>query len=377
MSEPFGGPTLVFSRVRAFEVEDFDDIEPRSISYLIKGILPERGVAFVVGASKGGKTFISLDWALKLASGATVMGRKAQHVGVVYVGAEDPDGCRARIKAWKRKNPRQSYTPFKFIGRPINLLDDDEVAQLIAELLDIAAIYDGNDHRLGLVVLDTFAKCMPGGDENGSVDGGRALAALQKIEREIGCLVMAVAHHGKTGASNGIRGWSGYDAGSDATITVERDDLIPDQRKLTLSKVKNGPDGAEVGFRLERQDLGMVDSDGEPMWSCVVAYDSLAPEKITKAARRKAMSTNAALVHASVGQLIDGRHCQPVPTHFEGVRMGTQAVRRGDLSLQAATHGLKFDGDTDPAYRQRFGRAIAELASQRRVRVEGDLIWLI
>lgn len=376
MSEAFTGPRLVWQREVLFERERYADIQVRRSGYLIKGILPERGVGFVAGASKGGKTFVALDWGQKIATGATVMTRKAKHVGVVYLGAEDPDGCRARIQAWKRRNPRQSYTPFIFLGRAIDLREDDQVDALIAELLDIGDEFAAQGFELGMFVVDTLAKCMPGADENTSADGSRVLKSLERIQHAIDAFVLVVAHHGKVGTEAGIRGWSGFDAASDATVTVERSKENPQVRTITLSKVKNGQDGDQVAFRLDRQELGEVDQDGEELWSCVVAYDHLPPEQATKV-KRRAMSPQAANVHSSIGRLIDSRNCQPVPPTFEGVRPGTQAVRRSDLSLEAATQGLKYDGEKDNSYRVRFGRAINELAAQRRIRVEGDLIWLI
>jgi hypothetical protein len=374
------GPQLVWSRERSFIAEPFEDIKPRYSGYLIKGVLPLAGVGFIAGASKGGKTFIALDWGLKIAAGAaTVMGRKAKQTGVAYIGAEDPDGCRSRVLAWKRRNPRGSYTPFSLIGRGVNLLDEDEVSQLITELTDLAAVYEEQGHALGLVVFDTLAKCMAGGEENGSVDGGRALAALERVQREISCLVVALAHHGKSGEDKGIRGWSGFDAASDATITVERDKDDPDFRKLTLSKVKNGPDGAVVGFRLERVNLGIQDEDGDELWSCVVAYDAAAPDKILPR-RRKALSAQAEIVMVQFGRLVDGGAAQVVPKSLEGVRQDrdTLGVRRPDLSLECAVNGLRYAEDEKAnTYNTRFGRALNELQGAKRLRVEGDLIWAI
>lgn len=377
MSELFGGPQLVWARRTRFVREPYNDIAIRSSGYLIKGILPEQGVGFIAGASKGGKTFIGLDWSQKVATGATVMTRRAKHVGVVYLGAEDPDGCRARITAWKRRFPRSpdSYTPFTFLGQAIDLRDDDVVGEFIGELEEIAADYEANGVPLGLIVIDTLSKCMPGADENSSTDGSIVVKALERIQRALDCFVLVIAHHGKAGADNGIRGWSGFDAASDATVTVERDKEDPNQRMLTLSKVKNGPDGDQVIFRLERQDLGQWDQDGEELWSCTVSYDRMGAEKQTKT-RRKAMSPEAEMIFATINRLVDRGICQPVPPQYDP-RPHYKAVRRADLSLECASNGLKFEGEKDNTFNQRFGRKLLELRQQTRVRAEGDLVWVI
>jgi hypothetical protein len=376
MSEP-AGPKLVYSRERPFVREQFEDIEPRSVDYLIKGILPRQGVGYIAGASKAGKTFVAIDWSCKLACGATVMKRKAKHVGVVYLAAEDPEGCRARIMAWRRKNPRQSYTPLELICSKINLLDDASVTQFIRELQDAAATFEENGFRLGLVVLDTLAKCVPGAEENGSVDGSLVLVGLRRIEEELDCFVLPLAHHGKAGAQSGIRGWSGFDADSDATITVERNEDDPTSRTITLSKVKNGADGARVAFELVRQDLGLTDEDGDEVWSCVVSYDSVEPDKVTKR-RNKALSSDAQLILTTLGRLIDKGHGQTPPPTVEGVRPGTMAISRALLSLEAQVAGLRYAPDEKAnTVNVRFGRRVIELLGAQRIRQEGDLLWPI
>lgn len=376
MSEPVA-PRLVYSRERPFVREPFDDIAPRSVDYLIKGVLPQQGVGYIAGASKAGKTFVAVDWSCKLAAGATVMKRRAKHVGVVYLAAEDADGCRARVTAWKRRNPRGSFTPFELIGAKINLLDDDSVTQFINELKDIAAWYDEHDFRLGLVVLDTLAKCIPGAEENGSVDGSRVLVGLRRIEEEVGCFVLALAHHGKAGANAGIRGWSGFDADSDATITVERDEDDPSRRTITLSKVKNGQDGAQVAFELSRQELGIIDSDGDEVWSCVVNYEGLSAEKLMKK-RRKALSPNAEIIMTQLGRLLDRNFGQPPPSTVEGVRFGALGVKYDDLRLEALVNGIQYAPEEKAnTVNVRFGRALTELLGAQRVRHEEGLVWAI
>lgn len=364
-----------FARKRPFVVETFEDIAPVNIESLIKGVLPMAGIGFIVGASKGGKTFVAIDWSIKVACGATVMQRRVKQAGVVYLGAEDPDGCRLRISAWKRRNKRGSYTPFSFIGRKINLLDADEVDQLIVELQDIAGFYEANDHRLGLVVIDTFAACIPGADENGSTDGGPAIAALQRIGEQTGAFVLCIAHHGKAGKDGGIRGWSGFDAASDATITVERDEDDQEQRRITLSKVKNGVDGAQVGFRLVKQALGLIDEDGEEVWSCVVEYDTVAPEKVSKM-RRKALSANAEIVMLQLGRMLDRHLGHQIPGTVEGVRPGEQGIKYDDLRLESIVNGIQYSTDEKPnTVNVRFGRALTELLGKRRARHEEGLVW--
>lgn len=375
MGEPADN-VLQFQRVRPFRSIPFEEIQPSTSSYILKGVLPARGTAFIVGQSKAGKTFITIDWALRLAAGApSIMGRKAKQVGVAYIAAEDPEGVKTRIEAWRHKWPRGSYTPFRLITQAPNLLDEESIEELQGELDDIAADFEAQGHKLGLIVFDTFSRCIPGAEENSSERMSLAVGSLDKIGRDSDALALVVAHHGKAGDAKGIRGWSGLDAASDATVTVERDEVTPEIRKITFSKVKNGQDGDVVTFGLERQNIGLVDEDGDEIWSCVVRYDGAPAATGAKTPRRKALSASAEIVLTQLGRLIDRGVCQDPPVMVDGVRPGTKAVRRSDLSLECATSGLQYDGETPAAYRQRFGRAINELQAAKRIRVEGDAIW--
>lgn len=366
-----------FPRRRPFRSIPFEEIKPSTSAYLIKGVVPARGTGFLVGASRGGKSFVAIDWSLRLAAGAPqIMARKAKRVGVAYVAAEDPDGIKTRIEAWRRKWPRSSYTPFRLITEAPDLLDEDSVEQLQAELRDIAADFEAEGVRLGMIVFDTMSRCIAGAEENSSEKMSLAVRALDRIGREAEAFSLVVAHHGKD-ATRGIRGWSGLDAASDATITVERDDVTPDIRKISFTKVKNGQDGDALTFGLERVPIGLVDEDGDEIWSAVVRYDGPPAVDPPKTTRRKALSPQAEIVLAQLGRLIDRGICQDPPATADGVRPGTKAVRKSDLSLEAATSGLQYDGETPDAYRKRFGRAVNELQIARRIRVEGDAIWPI
>lgn len=376
------GPRLVWERERPFASVAWEDIAPRTVPSLLKGVLPRLGTGFLVGASKAGKTFIALDWSYKLAAGApTIMQRRAQHVGVAYVAAEDPSGVELRIEALKRKFPRESYTAFRLIKKRVNLLDPDSVDGLIAELHDIDAIFaEKAGVRLGMVVVDTLSRCLPGAEENSSQSMSLAVDSLDRIGLETEAFVFALAHHGKDTA-RGIRGWSGLDAASDATISVERGDPEkgddPNLRTLTMSKVKNGKDGDQVAFRLERQPIGF-DEDGDEMFSAYVQYEQVEVEVLKgKSKKRKALSPSAEIVLTALGRLIDREIRQAPPSTAQGVRQGTWAVRRSDLSLEAGSIGLSYDGEKSDAFRQRFGRAVNELQAAQRIRVDGDAVWPI
>mgnify|MGYP003346413027 CR=1 FL=1 len=108
-----------------------------------------------------------------------------------------------------------------------------------------------------VVIVDTWAQTTPGANENSGEDMGKALAHCKGIHRATGAMVMLVHHSGKD-ASRGARGWSGLRAAADVELEVVRAD---EARSLTVTKLKDGEDGAEFAFRLESVVLGL-DEDG-------------------------------------------------------------------------------------------------------------------
>ena len=365
---------LAFQRRSRYRVEPFENIKPSTSAYLVKGIYPSKGLAFITGQSKAGKTFVTIDHTLKVSSGASVMGRKAKHAGIIYVAAEDPEGCRSRIEAWKKRFPRESYTPFALIGQPVDLNNDDSVDDLKGAIRDAVAVFEENGFALGGIVFDTLARCVPGADENSSADMGRALQAIENFANTFDCLAMIVAHHGKN-ASAGIRGWSGLIGAADAIVTVVRDDETK-ERTITLDKVKNGPDGDCIAFSLLPAPIGIFDEDGEEVWSCTVNYEGMA-DKVAKPPRRVALKPQEEIMLSAVRWVTDNGSTQDVPMNVSGARAGTKAVRTADVYARAEAAGMSSEGETYDAFKKRRRRALEALVAAKRIRMEGDLIWLI
>lgn len=305
--------------------EPFSEIDPHPSSWLVKGVLPARGVAFLVGATKAGKSFFALDSALRIAGGNKMLGRKTKQTGVVYVGAEDPDGCRARVAAWRQAYRRENAElPFEFYGGGMDLLASDEVDDFVAALDVSQDNFKAQGHPLGLIVVDTMSRCLPGVNENESQGMSSAFRALDRIGRQMDCLVLVLAHFGKAGEERGIRGWSGMDCNSDATLTLERNAEDPELRTVTLAKVKNGRDGDQVNFRLEEVVLPISDEDGDPVTSCICVYEKTLPSTTTR--KRKAMNPTELIVLRAI-EKVQAAKPQPFPSSIEGIRPYMKACR--------------------------------------------------
>lgn len=225
--------------------------------WIIKGVVPDAGLMVLFGASGSGKTFVALDMVAAIARGVPWRGLRVRQRRVAYIAAEGAGGFRNRLRAYATANQLDlSGLDVHVLAGAPNLLLKPDIVSLGQALVAL---------RPGVVVVDTFAQTTPGANENSGEDVGLALANVRALHELTGALVILVHHSGKD-ASRGARGWSGLRAACDAELEVVRLDT---GRAMRVSKQKDGEDGLELGFELEPVQLG-IDSDGDPIRSCVV-----------------------------------------------------------------------------------------------------------
>lgn len=184
-----------------------------------------RGFNIVFGASGAFKSFYTLDAALSL----------AQSAPVVYIAAEGSGGLFKRVGAWcayHDAGPGQMY----FICQEVNLLDVQQVRDLIATINDVKPV---------LVVFDTLARCIPGGDENSAKDMGMAVRNSALVQRDLACAVAWVHHSNR--ADRGERGSGAMRGAADAMIelTANGDSVV----RVICSKLKDEEPWATEGLR--------------------------------------------------------------------------------------------------------------------------------
>ncbi len=190
-------------------------------SWLIDGLLPASGLSVLYGARKSGKSFVALDWALSVATGLPWLGHEVDRRPVVYVAAEGRAGLGARYRAWSKSHGGPDASGIRFLPETVNLRDRDQVERARSTL---AALPE----RPGLIVVDTMARSMVGGEENSAKDIGEFIAVVDLLRGDDAALV--VHHTGKDGGSE--RGSSALAGAADLLARLERDGLSP---RLTLS----------------------------------------------------------------------------------------------------------------------------------------------
>lgn len=230
-------------------------------TWIIKGILPQGDLAVVFGESGSGKSFYTLDLACHVARGILFRGKRVSQGAVAYIAAEGSGGFKNRLKAYAAHHEISlADLPLTVLAAKPNFMRRDNVEGVRDAILALPV-------RPVLIVVDTWAQVTPGANENSGEDMGRAMGHAAQLRAATGSMIILIHHSGKD-ATKGARGWSGLRAAADAEFEIIRDPHSP-QRVATLTKLRDGGDDVEMGFKLDVVSLG-TDSDGDPITSCVV-----------------------------------------------------------------------------------------------------------
>lgn len=229
-------------------------------TWIIKGLLPQASLALLFGASGSGKTFFTLDMVASVALGRPWRGLPVAQGGVAYVVAEGAGGFRDRVSAYCRQHDLDEA------ALPIHILADSPNMMLNPDVKDLGEALR-RCGPLSVIVMDTYARVMGGGNENEAQDVNKVVANCALLHKLTGAIVLLVHHTGKDSAS-GARGSSALRAAADVEVEIVR---TKSYRAATVTKMKDGADGGEYRFGLNTIVVGL-DEDGEERTSCVVEH---------------------------------------------------------------------------------------------------------
>ena len=230
-------------RFRLLTADEVIQLPP--IRWLVDKEIPRESFMVLYGPTGSGKSFVALDYALRI----------AQEQPVVYVAAEGARGYASRVLAWQ-KHHKLPAGQLYFIAVAPNLLDMGQVAEIMATVAEVQPV---------LVIIDTLARTMIGGDENTQRDMGLFVAACDRIRMATDSTVLVVHHTGRTG--NHERGSTVLRGAADQVISIENDDSLI---RLACEKPKDSAPFPQRGLRLVTVETGRLQEDGTPETSCVV-----------------------------------------------------------------------------------------------------------
>lgn len=259
--------------------------------FAVEGLLEHRGFAALIGAPGVGKSGVALDLAAAICLGQRWMGRKTMRQPVLYLPGEGLSGAVQRIKAWEEAHEKD-------LGS--DLLFGDSVIQIGASSEAWAAVVRKvMYYRVGLIIIDTFARASVGLEENSATDVGKAIARFDHVRKLTGAGLLVVHHTTKSGGT--ARGSSALNGALDTELLLRDGAWLgdidpadaPDGRPLEMvvTKQKNAaqPDGAlpmlAVPYGSSFVMTGPSGIVGDPL-DAVVAPRALIPETVVSIAIR-------------------------------------------------------------------------------------------
>lgn len=248
--------------------------QPAPIAWMVKHWIQDKALVMVHGPSGGGKTFVTLDWMLHIASGKPLWhGHKVKAGNMVYLAGEGHHGLRSRIAAWKHKNSVDDLN--MWVSKSGLDLNTPEGYLKVVESIRALKI------KPSVITVDTLHRFMAG-DENSAQDAKTMLDACAALMQEFDCTVILVHHTGVSEeAQHRARGSSAWRGALDIEISV-----VPAKGDKSIEIVQRKSKDAELAqtvyVDLESVAIpGWFDEDGEPVTSAVVVKGT-APEKPAK-----------------------------------------------------------------------------------------------
>jgi hypothetical protein len=174
-------------------------------TWLINGEIPAGLTTIICGPSGAGKSFLMIDYVMRVA-------RANPDRIVVYIAPEGGTGYHLRTQAWLNHFGGEEPENVLFILQAVPLLDPKAVHDLITIIRPFSPV---------MLVIDTLARCLVGGDENSAKDIGMFFYHTDLIRMETDAAIAVVHHTGKSGA---FRGSSALYGSVESWIDVTNDD---------------------------------------------------------------------------------------------------------------------------------------------------------
>lgn len=335
---------------KVFQLTRIGDLTYKEPVYLVDEFVETECLAMLFGDPGCGKSFIAVDLALSVATGAGLHGRKVLSGPVVYLAGEGQNGLMRRIEAWSQERSVDVSECALFLSRSAAQFLNDNLVREVANAIE------GVKEKFGppvLIIVDTVARSFGGGDENSTADMNKFVAALDQFRERYACTILLVHHTGHTDKKR-ARGNMALKGALDAEYRVEKkgDGVV-----VECTKMKDAPEPPPMHFSLTSVELG-VGQDGKPITSAALRpTGDFSRDVVQKMSENQllGLSSYQAAVKA-VGSL-----------DAEGKFAGIHVEQWRDEFYR------KHTGDNVDTKRRGFNRARKDLVELRRLKVEHDV----
>jgi len=312
-----------------------------NVRWLFYEMLEAKGVVGMIGPPNGGKTFLMLELARCLATGAPFFGTPPDDIGgtAFLFGGTEGGGLPQRLAALNEEGR------LPIAGCRIPPLGIRGALDTLASQLRAFADAMQAEHGvpLRLVVLETLSASGLVEDENDNAKVAIAITALAALGQRLGVLVAFTHHPTKDGRAE--RGAGAIRGNSDYIMEITRDNPQSPIRDVDLTKARNAPQRRLGAFTLLPVTLGQ-DDRGRPVVSCMVsqAQGEKAPSAGPAFSEMLVQCVEFALI--SDGTTVDGVEAvevDEVKALFKDRKTGSRD--RGNIS-RAFSKALAFAEET-------------------------------
>jgi DNA-binding MarR family transcriptional regulator len=197
-----------------YDIMEFDKLPP--MRWIIPGEIPEQGFVMLFGESNVGKSFIAVDYALRI----------AEEHQVIYVACEGESGVPLRVDGWLHHHHKQrDQFKFKLMVGFVSFFERENVSRFIEFI---------KPHNPYVIVVDTLGLVMGSGDENSARDVVAVIRGCRRMQKHFGCTLIFVHHTNKGGIQE--RGSGQLRGRMDTIIQVLPDD---DLIRIESSKTRD------------------------------------------------------------------------------------------------------------------------------------------
>lgn len=233
---------------------------------LVEELLAYQQASLVVAQANTGKSVLSLDLAICVASGTPWRDRLVEQGGVLYIAAESPETIRARTLAERRARGITGALPIAIVQDPITLTTEEQREAFAEAVATWMARYPNTN----LITLDTFRNATPGLAENDAEAVGPVVRLCHDLARRHN-VHFQIDHH-TTKAGNGYAGSGAFGAIVDTEILITRGE--DDMEGLLCAEVLQqrglNSRGDKYWYSIRGEQTGRATNFGKPETAPVI-----------------------------------------------------------------------------------------------------------
>jgi len=231
---------------------------------VVKGLIHEGENIGIIGPPKAGKSFVALDIAWSIAANQpTVGGHEVARPGpIIYMSGEGNAGMKKRLRAWAGARGISEEELDTFPIEHIVMVPSAAGGAPEGEFWAGIILEKLGGPQPSAAFIDTQARSLGTMRENDAETANSYLDMTEALVKSLGCPVVTLIHASNRdngGKAIHIRGSSGFDAGYDLLMTVEKNDMNGTMKlSYHMGKDHGEEDIPPVYYRLCHYGPGLV-----------------------------------------------------------------------------------------------------------------------